>query len=351
MSRKSSVFLTILFAFLASALTVSCTKKTRATKVVNLAIWNNYLSAELQKKFTEQTGIEIKISNYSSNEELLAKLQSGAAGVDVAVPSDYMIEIMTKTNLLSELKHELIPNKTNVDSKWLGRTYDPSNKYSMPYAWTSTGIAYNKELIKSAPKSWKDFFKNPEYAGKLSALDDVREVTGAALKMNGKSLNSTNPEELKGAEKILLESKSRFKMFRSDIIDALLNKEIAVAQAYSSDALQAAAKSQGKIEFILPEEGGIIAIDNLVITKNATHLEEAHALINFMLSPEVNVAFVNAIKAGPILKSTKEHLPPELKNSSILYPTDAQLSKMEQLKDIGESTKLYDELWTRVKTQ
>jgi spermidine/putrescine transport system substrate-binding protein len=348
MSRKLLIFIYVISNIL---LLLGCTPKNQVSKIVNLAIWNNYLSPELQKKFTEQTGIEIRISNYSSNEELLAKLQSGAGGVDVAVPSDYMIEIMRKTNLLSELNQGAVPNKVNVDPKWLNRSYDPGNKYSFPYAWTSTGIAYNKELIKTHPQSWKDFFTNPAYSGKISVLDDVREVTGAVLKMNGKSLNSINADDLKDAEKVLQSAKSRIKMFRSDIIDALLNKEVAIAQAYSSDALQAIAKSPNQIDFVLPAEGGIIAIDNLVIPKSATHLDAAHALINFMLSPEVNVAFVSKIKGGPILKTTKEKLSPELKNSNVLYPSESQLSKMEQLKDIGNATQLYDELWTRIKTQ
>jgi spermidine/putrescine transport system substrate-binding protein len=321
-----------------------------AKRVVNLAIWNNYLSPELQKKFTEKTGIELKISNYSSNEELLAKVQSGASGIDVAVPSDYMVGIMVKTSLLEGLKQELITNRTGVDPLWLNLPFDPKNEFSMPYAWSTTGIAYNKKLIQSPPKSWKDFFTKAEYAGKLSMLDDVREASAAALKMNGMGINVKTKEELAKAEKVLLTAKSRIKMFRSDTMEALQNKEIAVAQAYSSDSLQASAKTQGEIEFVLPEEGGAIASDNLVILKGARNILEAHELINFMLSPEVNVAFVESIRGGPVLKDTRKNLSGDLKNSPALFPSAELLKKFERLEDVGDATALYDELWTKVKT-
>lgn len=356
MKMKKTAFRTILTIFTSLVLIFSaagCTKKQAGTgtRVVNLAIWNSYLSPELQKKFTEKTGIEIKISNYSSNEELLAKVQSGASGIDVAVPSDYMVEIMAKTQQLAELKPELISNKNEIDPQWLNLSFDPNNKYSMPYAWSTTGIAYNKTLIQNPPKSWKDFFTQPEYSGKLSMLDDVREVTAVALKMNNQSVNSQDPIQLAKAQAVLIKQKPRIKMFRSDIIEALQNKEIAIAQAYSSDSLQARAKTNGEIEFILPEEGGTKAIDNIVILKGAKNVLEAHELINFLLSPEVNVAFVQNVKGGPVLKSTRKQLSEDLKNSTILFPTDAQMKKLERLEDLGEATKLYDDLWTKVKTE
>jgi len=342
-------FLSVLLIFSASG----CTKKQNSEnkRAVNLAIWNNYLSPELQKKFTEKTGIEIKVSNYASNEELLAKVQSGASGIDVAVPSDYMVDIMAKTGLLAELKQELIINKTEIDPQWMNQSFDPENKFSMPYAWSTTGIAYNKELLKNPPKSWKDFYTQPEYAGKISMLDDVREVTASALKMNSKSVNSKEKRDLDQAKEALLKQKSRIKMFRSDIIEALQNKEIAIAQAYSSDSLQAWANTKGQIDFIIPEEGGTKAIDNIVVLKGAKNLLEAHELINFMLSPEVNIAFVQAVKGGPVLKSTRGKLPENLKSSPILFPPPAQMKKLERIEDLGEVTRLYDELWTKVKTE
>src|SRR4029077_947777 len=128
----------------------ACTKKTEvpsgnagapasANKVVNLAIWSNYLSPELIAEFEKRTGVKVQVSNYSSNEELLAKLQAGASGYDVVVPSDYMVFAMVKLGLLHELDHALLPHSKSLDARFLRKAYDPGNKYSVPYDWGTTG--------------------------------------------------------------------------------------------------------------------------------------------------------------------------------------------------------------------
>ncbi|MFV8258604.1 polyamine ABC transporter substrate-binding protein [Bdellovibrio bacteriovorus] len=334
-------------------LLAGCTKKSAEVseaKEVNLSIWGNYISPELQAQFEKETGIKINISNYSSNEELLAKVQMGSSGIDVAVPSDYMVEVMSKMNLLETLKQEQISNKNLIDPQFLKQNYDPENKFSLPYIWTTAGIAVNRDLYKGPIKSWKDLLENPQLKGKFALLDDVRETLGAALKMNGFSVNSTNPEEIKKAKDTLLKAKKNVKMFASDTIDILNNKEVAAAQTYSSDALQAADKSPGKIEYIIPEEGGTFAIDNLVIIKGAKHPEAAHKLINFLLSEQAEINRVKTILGGPVLKNTKAALPKEMQNNSALFPDEATLKKLERIQDQGEKNKLFEDSWTEIKT-
>lgn len=334
-------------------LLAGCTKKSAEVseaKEVNLSIWGNYISPELQAQFEKETGIKINISNYSSNEELLAKVQMGSSGIDVAVPSDYMVEVMSKMNLLEPLKQDQISNKTLIDSQFLKQNYDPENKFSLPYIWTTAGIAVNRDLYKGPIKSWKDLLENPELKGKFALLDDVRETLGAALKMNGFSVNSTNPQEIAKAKATLLKAKKNVKMFASDTIDILNNKEVAAAQTYSSDALQAADKAPGKIEYIIPEEGGTFAIDNLVIIKGAKHPEAAHKLINFLLSEQAETNRVKTILGGPVLKNTKASLPKEMQNNRALFPEESTLKKLERIQDQGEKNKLFEDSWTEIKT-
>jgi spermidine/putrescine transport system substrate-binding protein len=342
----------ITFAMM-SSLFLGCTKKASSPEAreVNLSIWGNYLSPEMKSKFEKESGVKINISNYSSNEELLAKVQMGASGIDVAVPSDYMVEIMTKMNLLEPLKSGEIPNKAGISEQFLKQSYDPENTYSLPYTWTTTGIAYNKELYKGDIKGWKDLLDNKELKGKFALLDDVRETTGAALKMNGVSVNSTNADEIKKAKETLLAAKKNIKMFTSDTIDILKNKEVVAAQAYSSDALQAATQNPGKIAYVLPIEGATYAIDNLVILKGASHPEAAHKLINFLISKEAEIAKVKSIYGGPILKDTRKDLPKELQENPVLFPSTATFQKLEHVRDLGADSKMYDDLWTEVKTK
>lgn len=355
MSTSKKISRTILVSILGLAL-AHCTKKADAPTAatndteLNLAIWGNYLTPEMQAQFEKETGIKVNITNYSSNEELLAKVQSGASGIDMAIPSDYMVEIMAKTDLLQPLDYAQIPNKASVIEDMLKPDYDPEQKYSLPYTWSTAGIVVNTEMYAKPITSWKEFFTEKDLKGKISMLDDVREVTAAALKMNNLSVNTTKPDELKKAKDTLIAAKPNIKMFRSDTIEALLKKEVAVAQSYSTDALQAVAQNP-KLKYIIPTEGGTRAVDTMVILKGAKHPMAAHKLINFMLDSKTNEAFVTKIRGGPVLKTTKEHLTPELQANTALFPPADQLNKLERLKDVGDNTKMYDDLWTEIKTE
>ena len=242
---------------------------------VNLAIWANYLSPETVAKFTAKTGIKLNITNYSSNEELLAKIQAGAAGMDVAVPSSYMVAVLRKLDLLQPIDSSKVANRAGLDPAFMKDESDPENRYSLPYSWTSVGLAVNRDLFKGEIKSYQDLFTKPELAGKFSMLDDVREVTAAALLTFGYSVNTKDTEQLKKAQEVLKKARKNMKMFTSDTIDPLVNKEIAVAQTYSSDGLQAVRKSKSKIEFFIPEEGGTRAVDSLVVLKASKNTAEA----------------------------------------------------------------------------
>lgn len=335
-------------------LLIGCTKNSQTeggSKEVNLSIWGNYLSPDMKAQFEKETGIKINISNYSSNEELLAKVQMGASGIDVAVPSDYMVDVMRKMNLLEPLDPQVIPNKKLVSDQFMNQGFDPENKFSLPYAWVTTGIAINRTLSKAEVKSWKDLFTNEQFKGKFAVLDDLREVIGAALKMNGYSLNSTNPDEIKKTKEALLNAKANIKMFSSDSIDILNNKEVIAAQAYSSEVLQAAAKSKDKFEYIIPEEGGTFTIDNLVIIKNAKHIDAAHKLINFLISEQAELNKVKTIWAGPVLKTTRALLPKEMQQNQALFPKESTLKKLERVQDLAEKNKLYEDAWTEIKTK
>lgn len=318
-------------------------------KVVNLFVWGNYTSPELLSEFSRKTGIKVIESNYGSNEELLAKLQAGATGYDLAVPSDYMVTVMSKLDLLEPLDKTKIPNIKNLDPTFVGKTFDPENKFSLPYAWTVTGIAVNTTAYPDPVTSWADLFNNPKVSGRLSLLDDVRETMGAALKLNGFSINATKPEELQKAKETLLSTKKHVKTFNSSPIDAITSGEVWIAQMYGQEAMLAARHSGGKLAFVLPKEGGLMAVDNLVLLKSAKHKEEAYQLINFLLEVPNNVDFVKRVAGGPVLKETKNLLPPELQSSPTLFPPAEVLSKFETLQDLGDATALYDRIWSEIK--
>jgi spermidine/putrescine transport system substrate-binding protein len=335
-------------ALLMSLYIGACTKN-KEENVLNLAIWGNYLSPELSQKFQQETGIQIKMTHYSSNEELLAKVQTGGSQIDVAVPSDYMVGILRKMDLLETLDKSLLPHISNLEPRFLNQDFDPENKYSIPYGWTTSGIAIHKGLFKGQVESWKDLFENPALKGQVSALDDMRELAAAALKIHKRKVNTGIPAEIEESFQYLKKFKSQVKVFTANAVDLLKNKEIKAGHVYSSDALLAQ-KEDSSIDFVIPIEGSTQALDNLVIIKSAPHKKAAHVFLNFMMTQEAAVQTVLATQAGPVVKGVRNLLPAELKNNKSLFPEASLLDRLERIQDLGEQNSLYEDAWTDFKS-
>lgn len=345
---KTLIKSSLVLSFLAL---ISCTQKAEEKKVLKLSIWPNYISEEVIKNFEKDTGITVEVSNFSANEELYAKLKAGGNVYDLIVPSDYMVEIMANEGLIEELGTTFDSAKANVDPNFLGKDFDKENKYSLPYAWTATGIAYNKDMIKEKVESWNAFLSNKALSGKMALLDDAREVIAAALRAKGKSINSTGEADLKEAKETLKNVRSRIKLFTSEPYLALSNKEIAVAQIYSSDALQLKREGKLNVDFVLPEEGGPIAIDNFAIPKGAQSKELAQKFVAYVLTPaQYKINFESQL-FGPVVKDLAAIVAEDLKNNPVLFPKAERVSKLEQMKDLGDKTADFDRLWTEFKAQ
>src|SRR3989449_8055344 len=162
---------------------------------LHLFTWSDYTEETVVKEFERRFGVKVETDTFGSNEELLAKLQGGASGYDVVVPSDYMVSILIKQGLLADLDRAKIPNLAHVYKHLKGLYYDPQNTYSVPYLWGTTGIGYNADLVKPPPESWQALW-DARYKGKISLLNDEREVFGMALRAAGESLNATQPAKL-----------------------------------------------------------------------------------------------------------------------------------------------------------
>ena len=190
---------------------------------------------------------------------------------------------------------------------------------------------------------------SPELKGKVTLLDDVRETIGAALKAQKLSLNSKEPKEILKAKELLMKAREDVKAFNSETRSSLINGEMSVAHAYSTDALQARKATGGKIDFIIPEEGATLWIDNLAIPVNAPHIKEAYQFIDFLLEPKVAASTVLSIFVAPSNKEVMSLLPAEYQQNTSLFPNDSTLSKLEMMQDLGDAMVNYDRTWTEVK--
>jgi spermidine/putrescine transport system substrate-binding protein len=239
---------------------------------LNFYNWSDYVNPKTTlPNFEKEYGVEVTQDFYSDNEALLAKLQAGGTGYDVIVPSDYMVSVMRKSDIIQKLDRSKIPNFDNLGKDFKGLPFDPNNDYSMPYQWGTTGILYNKKELGEI-SSW-DVLWDRQYKGEIAMMSDVRETMGAALKRLGYSLNSTDPDQLEEAKQSLLEQKPLLRgYFASFEVRPLVeNGDVLLGHVYSGDGFLAVAENKD-LDYAIPEEGATRWVDNMAIPMGAERI-------------------------------------------------------------------------------
>jgi len=317
---------------------------------LHLFTWSDYTEETVVRQFEERFGVKVVTDTFGSNEELLAKLQGGAVGYDVVVPSDYMVSILVKQGRLAELDSAKIPNLAHVFTHLKGLYYDPQNTYSIPYLWGTTGIGYNADLVSPPPDSWQVLW-DERYKGRISLLNDEREVFGMALRAAGESLNAAEPAKLNAAKARLMAQKALVKTYTSENYDQLLvSGDVVLAHGWSGTIMRAAAE-RPSIKYVIPKEGGTIWQDNLCVLKTSAHREEAMAFINFLLEPQVAALITTKVKYASASEEARLFVPKEIAQNPAIYPPEAVVSRLEWIKDVGEAIKAYDRAWTELKVK
>ena len=322
--------------------------------------WGEYIDESVIEEFEEETGIEVVYDLFETNEEMYPVIEAGAVRYDVVCPSDYMIQKMAENGLLAEINFDNIPNLSQIDPIYLERSksFDPENKYSVPYTWGTVGILYNTERIKElgvpAPTKWSDLW-DERYRGEILMQDSVRDAFMVALKMRGYSMNSTDPEELAQARDLLIQQKPLVQAYVVDQVrDKMIGGEAAVGVIYSGEMLYIQEESAGAdftLEYVVPEEGTNIWIDSWVIPANARNKENAEKWINFLCRPDIAKKNFDYITYSTPNKGAYEMLEDELKNNQALFPDVNQMANSEVFQYLGdEADSLYNEMWKEVKS-
>jgi spermidine/putrescine-binding protein len=326
--------------------------------VLNLYNWSEYVDPELLVKFEEETGIKVVEDTFGSNEDLLGKLQGGATGYDVIVPSDYMVAIMIEEGLLAPLDHSQLTTLGDLDPTWTDPPFDPGMGHCMPYFWGTTGIGFNWNDWDEAPDSWAYIF-DPELAaefdGQISFLDDMRETIGAALIYLGYSLNTVNEAQLQEAKDVILAVKPYLSSFDSDNFeDTLLTGETSLVMGWSGDIFTAQLEDEN-IDYVIPSEGAAKWMDNLCITADAGadpgRSAVAHQFIDFMNRPDIAAQNTNWVWYGSPNKSAESMILPEILEYPAIYPSPETFEKLEWFVNVGDATELYSRIWTEISTE
>lgn len=305
--------------------------------------WSDYVAEDTIPSFEKEFGVKVVYDTYESNEEMLARLQSGASGYDIVVPTRYIVTVLAKSGMLRPLDRSLLTNLGNVEPMFLETPLDSGDMYGVPWQWGITGIAYRADKLEVPPDSWATFF-DARFKRKMTLMDDARDVIGSFLRYRGRSINSVDAKELEAAKADSIAAARNVRAFISAPVKAqLIAGDVWVAQLWDGDTLQAKAANPN-LDFALPKEGSTLWVDSLVVPRDAPHPRAAHEFMNFVLRPDVGAKISEFTGYGTPNRAAQAKI-----EHPIAFPTAAQLAILEYQQDLGRDTLLWDRIWTEIK--
>ena len=325
---------------------------------INVYNWGQYIAdgsddsldiiAEFEKRYPN---IKVNYQTYDSNETMYSKLVNGGITVDVIIPSDYMIARMRQEGMLLELDFDNIPNYQYIDETFRNTSYDPENKYSVPYTWGTVGIIYNSKYVDEADVTGWELLWNPDYAGKILMFDNSRDAFGITQYMLGYDVNTTDETELQHCADKLAEQKPVLQQYVMDqIFSTMQNEEAWIAPYYAGDYL-VMAEENPDLKFYLPEHQGFnLFIDAMCIPSCAQEKEAAETFINFLCDPEISAANMEWVCYSTPISEAKQYMDPEVAESEVSYPAPEKLIKASSYSFLNpETTRLVEALFMTVR--
>lgn len=325
---------------------------------INVYNWGQYIAdgtdgyIDVNRAFTEATGIKVNYMTFDSNETMYTKLKTGGSTYDVIIPSDYMAARLINEDMLEKIDYSNIPNYELVDDAYKSTSYDPNNEYTVPYTWGTVGIIYNKKYVDESDIGSWDLLWNTKYSGKILMFDNPRDAFAIAELLLGIDINSENEDELRSAAYKLIEQKPLVQGYVMDQIFSKMEREEAwIAPYYAGDYLLMA-KENPDLGFYFPKEGYNLFIDAACIPKGCQNKAAAEAYINFLCNPEISGENLDYLGYSTPIPEAKQYMDPETAASEIAYPTKETLASGKAFVNLSEDTlRLMDSLWLQVKTQ
>lgn len=314
--------------------------------------WGDYIDPDLLTQFEEESGYTVIYETFDSNEAMVAKIEQGGTRYDVAVPSEYMIEQMIEQDLLQEIDHSKVPNLENINPRFLDLEFDPNNQYSIPYFWGTLGILYNTNYIEEGEiQHWDDLWR-PEYRDNVMIYDGAREVLGIGLQSLGYSLNETDSTRLReAANKMKTLMPNILALVADELKMHLGNEEAIIGVTFSGEASMAIWDNP-ELAYVVPEEGSNLWFDNIVIPHNAQNVEGAHALINFLLDPEVAAQNADYVGYSTPNETAMDLMDPEVIADEAFYPSEDTLDHLEVYRGLGQAKLIeYNDLFLEIKIE
>lgn len=318
---------------------------------VNLYNWTDYISPDLLERFESETGITVNLDNYDSNETMLAKLQAGGANYDVIVPSDYMVAQMIELGLLQEVDPAAFPNGQFIKPEFMDVYFDPGRKYTAPYMYGTTGIAYDPTKAGLEITSWADFFAaDSPAAGKIGTLNDQVEVIHAALRAVGSTPCSTNRDDYIKVEELLAGWKPNLAVINSDgVIGRMASGEQTVHMMWNGAFTRAQADNPN-LQYVYPAEGITLWSDNFAVPVGAQNVDNAKIFINWMMDPANIGEATNFVGYDNGITGSADFMNADLgSNPAVVIPEEFKALAAPVPGCPVEAIDLYDQVWTNFK--
>ncbi len=316
--------------------------------------WGEYISTglddtmDVNKEFTKRTGIKVVYDNFTTNEELYAKLKSGGAQYDIIIPSDYMVERLIADGLVQKINFDNIPNYSNILDEYKNLAFDPSNEYSVPYNVGAVGLIYNTKYVEGTPDSWEILW-DEKYAGKILNFKNPRDAFAIAQFILGQNVNTTDTADWDAAAIKLAEQKPVLQMY---VMDEVFNKmetgEAILAPYYAGD-YYTMSENNPDLAFVYPKEGTNIFVDSVCIPANARNKENAEKYINFLLESDVALANAEYIYYASPNRTVVENPEYSLYQDEVTYPSNEVKANMQSFSHLPNETIEYmNRLWSDI---
>ena len=336
---------------------------------LNLFVWTEYIPTDIQECFQLVYGVTVNRDEYSSNEEMYAKLSAGATSYDIVQPTNNFVSLMIHNNMIQKLDKSKLSIMGNFDPSYLGLPYDPNNDYTVPYEAGTDAIVYNADKIKTPPTSWSDLWKNGCLSKNMIMLDGAHDIIGAVLAGLGYDVNTKDPQQLDQAKAVLLKLAPCIKSYDSDSPKtSLIAGDVDLGIIWTGDAFLAQ-QEVPSIKYVYPTEGAILWQDNYAIPTNAPHLDAAYAWLNYSMQANMfwmmlrdfpytnpNKAALDYAKGNQMAvtdsngnQTTLGAIYDAYINSPITNTPPDAIKAGHWLEDLGDASPLYDKIWTEVK--
>lgn len=308
---------------MATAATLAFATAAQAEGTLNLYVWTDSIAPELIEKFRAESGLTVNVDGYTSNEDLLTKLQAGGSGYDLVTPSQHFVRIMIDEGMLMDIDAHSLAAFRQVDEKWRNQWWDETNDYSIPLAYGTAGYTVNRDLYSGPVDSWAAFFEpTEEMAAGVANLSYPDEVVGAAQNYLGVEYCTEDSKEMKKVLDLLMAQKEHVVAYTSDNIENRIGGgEVAAHFWWDGTSLKIRFDEGANIEYAMPKEGLVGWLDSMVVPAGAENVDNAKAFMDFMSTPEnATVQYNYYAHSSPVeLDLAKAKYTPE--NAPELFPT------------------------------